>query len=277
MFALNVLQNGPWSISKANCLNMCPKQYNYKYITKTPEVSKSAESQFGVFLHQIIETILKNPKIEAETLIEESDLNIDQKIEAMKRAKSIMSFNERIDKFKELHGVKTTLVEHKLAIGSDFKKTDFFNKEGLLRGLIDYGMITKDRVLIIIDHKSGRKKPINEHNVQFNAYMILGAANFDIDAVQCAVNYIGSDKLEWANHRDGSTKPWTRAEIEQQTKRWLVTYLNSLEPQIEALSLGKIKHKVGWQCEWCSYSPICEEGQVEIEKRVAKRALAGNE
>ena len=81
MFALNVLQNGPWSISKANCLNMCPKQYNYKYITKTPEVSKSAESQFGVFLHQIIETILKNPKIEAETLIEESDLNIDQKID----------------------------------------------------------------------------------------------------------------------------------------------------------------------------------------------------
>lgn len=271
MFNEKVLSFAPWSISKVNSLSICPRQYNFKYIEKQKEANKSKESRLGVLGHKVIEELLNHPEKEAsdiiEVLSEEEKLSDDEKLELLIKATPINQFSDRINNFKEKNGVHTTINEHKLAIGADFSSMPFESNKSLLRGIIDYGMITKENILVIIDHKTGKKRPIAEHSTQFNAYMLLTLAAFDVDAIQCGIHYVGAKDVAWGLHRDGSNRPWLKEEIKVYTRKWLVNYLNALEPKVNSLMNKQINHKTGWQCAWCSYSDRCPEGQAEITRR----------
>lgn len=276
MFSDLVKKSAPWSISKTGVLGLCPRQYNFKYNEKLKETTKSSSGRLGVILHSVTETVLKKPNINVETIIEDikekEKLSLDEELAVMEKINSILNFSDRISKFKTTHKVHTELIEQRLAINTDFSKAKFEDNTCFLRGLIDYGMITQDNVLIIIDHKTGRKKPIAEHNAQFFTYMLLALAEYDVKAIQCGINYTKSDKIDWQLHKDGSTRPWLKEEINIYVRKWLVNYLNSFEQKLLLLDQKIIKPKTGWQCEYCGFADKCEEGQKEIEIRVKNRA-----
>lgn len=275
MFDERVLKRAPWSISKANLLDLCTRQFVFKYEEKRKEIKKNTSSRKGVVAHRLLELELKKPGNELYTLLEKevvvNQLTEEEHREVRTLIPAILDFCQRIVKFKEDHGVTKELIEYQLAIKPDFTKASFFDNAGLLRGLIDHGMITKDNILIILDHKSGRKKPIHEHTTQFYAYMLMAVANFPISGVQCGINYIGSSSVDWFPRPNGESGVWSRNDIEK-LQVWLGHYLNKAVRKLQMIDSGAAEPEVGWQCEYCSYVDACDVGTEHAAKRVAKRA-----
>lgn len=275
VFTPSVLKHAPWSISKVGVLDLCAKQYLLKYVLKEKETKKSTKAKVGTALHSALEYMLKDATLNLDKVFkvcaEKEQLSKDEEIEAIAKLPALEGFMSRITGFKAKVGAQRELIEHRMAILPNFEKAEFFEKGALLRGVVDYGLITNDNVLIIIDHKSGKKKPIQEHNTQFFSYMLMAIAHFNVKAVQCAINYIGTDKLDWAKHDDGSNRAWTRSEITNKLKPWLGVYLNSVSNTLDKVEVGEACPETGWQCEYCGFSDRCDAGQLELDRRKRKR------
>ena len=274
MFDSRVLAYAPWSISKANLLVLCGQQFEHKYVTKAKETRKSTSSRVGVVAHSLLEAELTKPGQELVAILdatrEKEALTTEEHREVLTRIPAIADFGKRIRKFKEANGVKQELIEHKLAIKPDFTRTTFFDNRGLLRGVLDHGMITQDNVMIVLDHKSGRKKPMSEHSTQFYAYMLMVIANFPVSAVQCGINYIGSQTVDWFPKQNGESGAWSREDIHK-LQPWLATYLNNSSSKLRMIEEHAVLPETGWQCEYCGYVDSCAAGSEEVERRRAKR------
>lgn len=273
-----VLKYAPWSISKANLMGLCLRQGGFKYVDKFKEGKKSTQSRVGTVAHAVLEAARK-VTFDVETLTEEArricvrdELSHDETVEILSKVPGILDYVRRVNAFKAEHGVARELIEYQLAMDENGNGVPFFDKRAFFRGVIDDGLWTSDDVLVMIDHKSGRKKPIREHSTQFYAYMGLAVANFPaLRGVQPAINYFGEPKLDWFPRFDGSGGPWSREEIVQHVFPWLETYLNKLSKRLLVLDTGSPNPETGWQCEYCGYVDRCPEGTTHAAARKAKR------
>lgn len=280
-----VLKYKPWSISKANLFAMCARQGSKKYVEKLKEGKKSTQSRVGVSAHALQEVARKTPLDLAQltgelaTIVQRDDLTTAEAAEVRSKLPAIMDYVERVNRFKVQHGVKQEFTEYQIAIDAEGKGSAFFDNDNtLLRGVIDDAMWTQDDILVVVDHKSGRKKPISEHSTQFYAYMAMCVGVFpELKGIQCAVNYFGSPRLEWFPRFDGASGPWTREEIESIVQPWIATYLNKLSKRLQLVDAGEAPAETGWQCDYCGYVDSCQEGRDAIESRKARRgARDGN-
>ncbi len=145
----------------------------------------------------------------------------------------------------------------------------------LLRGVVDHAMRTSDDFLIVLDHKSGKKKPIGEHSTQFYAYMALALVNFPgLKGVQSGIHYIGEPKVDWFPRFDGKPGAWTRDEIVRTMFPWLRQFLNRTALKLGVVDTGAPRAETGWQCSFCGFSAHCEQGRAEIEKRARRKGEA---
>lgn len=275
MFDERVLKHGPWSISKANLLDLCGVQFDYKYVQKKKEGQKSASSRVGVVAHALLEAELKAGGQDLGELLEKAtekdQLTTDEHREVLVRLPAIADFGARIRRFKEANGVTQEFVEHQLAIAPDFTRTSFFDNSGLLRGVLDHAMITQDNVMIVLDHKSGKKKRIQEHSTQFYAYMLMVVANFPVRAVQCGINYIGTDSVDWFPKENGESGAWTREDVFK-LRTWLETYLNKSARKLQLIDDRQVTPETGWQCDYCGYVDSCSAGAEKVAQRKLKRS-----
>jgi RecB family exonuclease len=275
MFAVEALKYRPWSVSKVNALDACARQFAFKYVQYLKASNKQNKTRLGVLSHNLIERKLKDPNTPAKThlkVITDSEPLLDEEKEALEKWQNdIESFAARLENFKKTYGVTHTLIESKLAIDTSFAKTNFDDNQALLRGVIDLGMITQDNFLVIIDHKSGKKKPIKEHAIQFYAYMLLGFAAFEgLRGIQCGINYIGSERVDWFPKPNGDSGAWSVQDI-LGLRSWLVHYLNNNASRLREIDTGVLTPSLGWHCEWCEYMDYCPEGKEEVTLRIANR------
>jgi hypothetical protein len=274
MFDERVLKHGPWSISKANLLDLCGVQFDYKYVRKQKEGRKSSSSRVGVVAHALLEAELKQNGQDLTKLLTEAttkdELTTDEHREVLTRLPAIADFGVRIRRFKEANGVTQEFVEHQLGMKADFTHTSFFDNTSLLRGVLDHAMITRDNVMIVLDHKSGKKKRIQEHSTQFYAYMLMVMANFPVHAVQCGINYIGTDSVDWFPRENGDSGAWTREAVVG-LRPWLATYLNKSARKLQLIDEHKAEPETGWQCDYCGYVDACSVGAEVVEQRKKKR------
>jgi len=273
-FDARVIKHGPWSVSKNDVLQRCPRQYQFKYLLKAEETSKQSASKLGVAAHYVLEVALADPSSDLTELAEKAStkekLTEGEGRELRTKLSAIAGFVGRIRRFKEARGVKKEIIEHKLAITQDFEPCGFFDKRAILRGLVDHALITNDDIMVIIDHKSGRKKPIEQHSTQFYAYMLMALANYPIAGVQCAINYVGTDAVEWFPKPNGDSGVWTISDIHR-LRSWLEHTLNSCARTLTVLDNlepgGVAPTNTNNLCGWCGYLDRCPEGQAYVEKR----------
>ncbi len=286
-FLQSVLKRAPWSVSKVDTLLLCMRSFSLRYIENKKELQKGEASRVGVVVHSILEYGLQNPTLDVEGLRDqfaaEHQLVTSELLEVNSRLPAVVDFIKRIQVFKENVGCKRELFEFKVAIKADFTKCGFFEevelapgivvKGGLMRGVIDHAIITRDDVMVIIDHKTGKKMPIGKHEPQFSAYRLMALAAFpELVGVQCAINYVGDTKLVWSLRPDKSLGAWTRHEILSQLRPWCMNYLNGLGRKLHVLQEGPALPETGWKCEWCGYTHLCEEGKVMYDYRMAEKA-----
>lgn len=131
----------PWSHSALECHNNCPEQYHHKYVLKDlPAEEKSAEQNWGIFVHQKFEDYLNSKPGDRELPI---DLRIHQPY---------------LDHLLSVEGI--LWAERKVALGvKPFGPCGYFADNVWWRGVIDATVVEReDARTLIADYKTGKKK-----------------------------------------------------------------------------------------------------------------------
>lgn len=249
---LPLLSHSPWSPSKADMAARCALSFKYRYVEKLPGGPRGSPAKIGVTVHRAQELIFEGLEVREalDQAIENVDENLTHKEEEKARsyAASLLNFKEKVDKFSVKHPVKKLFLEQKWAVTSEFKPCDFFDPDGMIRGIVDMGLLLESGFLVIIDHKSGRLRPMSYYGTQLDVYAVMAHAYYpEVRGVQCALNFMASEKVTWGN-------PKSIKHIVEVLQPWLITYLNT-----RAESLVGYPARQGFHCRWCDYSSACPE------------------
>jgi hypothetical protein len=221
----------------------------------------------------------------------------------------VAKFSEYLRAFIHKHGVHTTLIEHKMAINAAFQAVPFMPtrpwREGeleelikqnkaprnpedgavlsgeelaeairngtapIMRGVLDLGLITKNNDLIIMDHKTGKHKPLSDHAAQLNVYRLFGVASYPVRAVQCAIHYVESGRIDW-------TEPMAAERVRREVQPWLEVFLNKQHHRLQLVDAPTPPNpEIGWQCSYCGYVQECPEGKAEAIRRAELKKIKG--
>jgi hypothetical protein len=248
----HVLQHAPWSISKAGVIEKCSAQFDYKYgPKKIKELVVFQQATLGVAVHKVLEFTLDDVPTNTAFIhaADQCELTTNERDELKTFYDQVDRFTKRMKSFQKKHGVlpQNRFIERKWAIKPDFSGTDFFDKKGFFRGVVDFAMLTARKDLIIIDHKSGKEKDLKEYETQFKTYCLMAVAKMpEINGVQTAINFTMTDQLKW-------NKWVSKAQIIEEYRPWLIDYITkACDGLLQAPAPVK-----GWYCSWCGYKPIC--------------------
>lgn len=278
-----VLKFGPWSISKAGTAEKCSLQFDFKYgAQKQKELETYQESNIGVAVHLALELALGATPLKAAFQMAGDKYELtDHELEQLESFyEQVGRFVAKMAKFQTKHGVHPAhvMIERRMGIRADFSACSFFEKGGgcshcqravaahvdgmcvsrvptpykealpvFFRGVVDYAMLTKDKNLIIIDHKSGKEKDLSFFQPQFKSYCLMAQAAIpDLKGIQTAINFVMTDNLVWNPYVKAST-------IRDEYRPWMVEHLAKSCEKLE----GGVSASKGWWCDWCGYKSIC--------------------
>ncbi len=247
---LPLVKYGPWSPSKAALADSCSLAFKYRYIDKLPTGPKGTPAKVGITVHRAQELLFKDHEVTAalDTAIAESAEELTHKETEQVRtfAQNLIEFGDRITKFGKNYPIKEILLENKWAMTADFEPCDFFDPRGVVRGVVDMGLVLENGHVIIIDHKTGKIRPAQYYLTQLHFYTVMALSQFpDLKGVQCALHYVAHGKLEWSD-------PVKPSYIRQVLRPWIIDYLNKKSERADSP-----EGKPGRQCTWCDYRNIC--------------------
>jgi RecB family exonuclease len=251
-----VLDHAPWSPSMASTAINCPQAFAFRYKKKQKRVEpESLDSKVGTAVHGILEWVAQGvavdkafaQAIEAYPLPHEGQMLIQTYRDA------VADFKKGLEEFDRKFGIHELMTEKKIALTPDFTLTKFFDKGGLVRGVIDLVVITKTKKVVIIDHKSGAVKPIDLYQTQTEAYAVFIERLVNgLEGVRIAIHYVGADP-----NINGKRTVWApeynMEVVRTQFRENLIAYLLKAA---EAVADSEEPHKC-WLCNYCGYKPIC--------------------
>ena len=249
----------PWSTSKIDVAKSCTLRFHLKYLKKTPgEPVDRNDGRIGSAVHLILEKMLQGDDYKTAFTHAALYSNITYKETLLLKEfeTSILRFVGKFDDLKEKSTIVSVTTEQQVAITEDLRPCDYWDKAAWLRGVIDLAVHVKRQdktYLLVIDHKSGEIKDINNYKMQLFSYIVMGLAHYpDIDGVQPAIH-------------------WLRAEeaLKQKPVEWMkMTLLDSIQsdviPELRAYVLAAEeaaaqppRPSLGWYCDFCEYRKMC--------------------
>ncbi len=249
---------GPWSPSKMGVLESCGQKFVWQYVDKPyiPAELQVVEDNTALILgsatHKYAELLQSkqdktSAQVDAFTEVPKTRTN---KIKIKSLVRKVDSFEERLSSFKVKNNVILDSSELRLGVLPDLLKTDFWDRNSILRGVVDRVIIVEkngSKHAIAIDLKTGRCKSIDTYKIQLESYGILIHAWYDIVSVQPAIYSTTSGELEWY------PKKITKADL---------TPDNPVMLQVNALAetlRDKVAKSKGRHCSWCKFKNICEK------------------
>jgi hypothetical protein len=242
----------------------CSLAFKYRYVDKLETGPKGAAAAIGVAAHKAQELHLAGIKIGQaldEAIDESKDVLTENEIEKVKSfAYAIESFTKKIDDFKVKHKVAEVLVEKKFAITPDFQPCDFFDERGMLRGVVDFCLLLESGHAVIIDHKTGKPRPIDYYGAQLDTYAVMAKVHYpELKGVQYALHFMASSEIVWA-------PPKSATHVVDVLYPWLLNYVIQRENFVKTYVA-----KPGFYCKWCDYRNVCPEVAGEEEQRRGDR------
>lgn len=250
---LPLLDHSPWSPSKADLASRCGLAFKYRYIDKKETGPKGTAAKIGTTVHKAQELVLGDntkPEVALEEAIKTAEDSLTHnEIEQVRTfTQSIIDFSKRLNALLEKHPAKKIILEERWAITPEFYPCKFFDNKGMIRGIVDLAILLESGHMIVIDHKSGKPRPLKYYGSQLDVYAIMAQAQYpDIKGVRCAVNFMSQDKVVWGNYK-------SREQIEQVLRPWLIDYLNGKANRVEGFEAT-----TGYHCSWCDFKSICPE------------------
>jgi hypothetical protein len=254
-------QFAPWSPSKATLAATCPLAFKYRYIDHAPTAKKNIAGVIGVIVHRAQELVLQetpvNPAVDTALLENKEELTDDDVRAIRKFREGLVAFKERLDKFKVKHPVDKMILEEKWAVRDDFTPCDFDDASAMMRGVLDLALLLKSGHVIIIDHKTGRRRPAAYYKAQLDTYSVFALSHMPhLIGVQCALHYVAHQQIEWST-------PTNRPFVQNLLRPWLISYLARRAERAATQAANPGKH-----CKWCDFREICAHayrGQKDVE------------
>jgi hypothetical protein len=249
---------GPWSFSKMETAESCPAQFGHKHVTKTAAAPAPSDTKVGIVAHAILERRIKGEqdKDARRAAIEKDPLTTQEQDSLRTLGEAMDEFLKRFDVFCKREGVTRVLCEEDWGFTETYGKTGFFDKDVFFRGKLDLGAITRDNDLYLIDHKSGRAKPLDrdqKKRQQLQAYAVLALANLpDVAGVRGGINFLQGDENLRLQFNTYTPADRVRAVFAP----WLYMRINAAAENLE----GPLEARPAtrWPCAWCQYQAVCE-------------------
>lgn len=255
----------PWSISKSELADTCPRQFEFRYIKKAPADVVPSANRVGSAAHKILELrVIGEPAKDAKKkALEEHPLTSTEGEDLQALEDAVESFLRKFDRFCRENGVTKVLREQKWGIDTAGNGCDFFDAKVYFRGVVDLGVITAANDLIVIDHKSGIASDIQKkarYKNQLNSYAVMGIAHVhELAGARGAINFLQGPeekRIQWMDYIPAER-------IRTVVRPWLFSFVNFC-----AESLRKVpyvaKPKPKWPCDYCSFRPSCSAYQEMI-------------
>lgn len=249
----------PWSISKAGTAEICPRQYEHKYILKSKELTRASANKVGTVSHKILElrVVGTDASVAEKAALEEEPLTSAESEDLRSMKDAIDVFVKDFDLFCRNNGVTEIFREVKWGLTKEGAKTGFFDVDVYFRGVMDLGCMTRDRDLIVMDHKSGLAKDISKDQKlrrQLNSYAVLGLVNVpDMQGARGMINFLQgppAKRRQWMEYVAAER-------ILKQLTPWLFSYLSFCAEQLVEPMRAKPKFNK-FPCAYCAYRPACE-------------------
>lgn len=248
----------PWSLSKAKLAKNCPFSFDCRYVRKLRGIAppKGSAGRIGVAVHQVLEVYLQGDSIKeaVRRAFADNELTTNEMDDVMSYMHNIVSFKDRLTKYKQRHNIIETHVEVRFGMTNDLKTAQFFGKNVFMRGVWDIAMRTQEHA-VVVDHKSGMLSSdtdvFERYGDQLKLYAIAALDRFPgIKGVMSAIHYVMSEDIIF------SPMISTR-KIREQYVPWLADYLNNCSRDIETKEA-----RVGWYCQFCDYTHVCPEKRI---------------
>lgn len=249
------LEHAPWSTSKVNVAAQCPRKFHLNYVVKkrTKERQNSA-ALIGKATHLILEDMVHVREWEPayEKAITKEGLTT-QEIGAVDDFKpDIHMFLDLLDRYVEHHGIEVVLCEKKMGMDIRGKAVGFFdNDRAFFRGVVDLTLLIEGAKnhAIVLDHKSGRIKDIDDYMPQLKGYALLTRAAYpQITHVQCGIHHLLAPK----ESKVVFTPLW---DIIDMQRYWdeMIEYINNATRETHKFD----ETRTGWWCNYCDYRVDC--------------------
>ncbi len=249
-----VVENAPWSISKADVAALCPHKFYLQYIKKVKleGLAPNVDALIGKAVHRALEfAITGRPLAQClQFAIDEFKLTTHEIDRVMSFELAATHFVDRFESYRRRHDCAEPVTEQRLAIDFDGNSVDFFNNKGLLRGVIDvYTCLKTKPYALIIDHKTGKEQDLHYYENQFNAYTLLLKAKIPtIMGVIVGINFLQEDAIEL--RENGKITPVQDITPFMEN---IIRYLNKATETTHNHTICK----TGPLCGWCDYREIC--------------------
>lgn len=252
-----VKKYAPWSASKADVARQCPLKFKHSYVHKTTKGRPGEEALVGIAVHKILELCLLGKSLDEAKAIAMNDPKnrlLTREREKVEMAMpAVATFLRRTLSFVDKMGGAEILVEKKIAASFTGRPLKFFDNSGLLRGVLDVGLLFKNRPhLMVIDHKTGKNRGLDYYGWQFLSYTLLAKANYpQITHVIPAIHWVQDEYTDTGSPVEvSSILEWVDQVVEHLN---LVTL-----DAAENLDIGKPSKL----CDWCDYQALCaRDGQ----------------
>ena len=263
-----MLAFAPWSISKADLAYKCPRAFQLKYVTRMPGQSGTA-ARVGTVIHRELELRLQDtaPRdARAQAAAETPDLTSVEQEDLLQFGDAVASYVARVEALRAKSKVVFEGYEVRWGIGIDGEPRPYDGTDGVLfRGSVDHLLVLDTGWAMVVDHKSGKPKPVEDYSKQLDAYAVLTVANRDdVTHVRSGIHHLKVASLDWFPHQR------TRQMAQRTLVPWLKDYLLGA-----ATALGDYQVKPQVLCGWCDYKEHCPEGKEFFEAwELSKKAKA---
>ena len=260
-------EHAPWSLSKSDLAAKCPYAFKLRYLEKVKRAS-GTHAQIGIAAHEVQEFILNDmvPKVALETALNNMPNLTVKEIETVESMLGNMaSFHERMQRFRKKHDVVEVFNEQKWAINRQFEPVDWKDPDAFYRGIVDYAMLTRGGYLVVMDHKSGRRHPVEKYSRQLDSYAVLGLSMYsDIKGAHAALHYIKTGDIDWHFMRKTDV-------IQGLLRAALVEMLSVRAAKLPGYPVTPNKF-----CKWCDYIEHCPTGLEKVATEKEAKRLETN-
>jgi len=247
----------PYSHSKIALFYQCPFKFKLNYIDKIRKESKNVALFKGSFAHLILENKF-NYNVEFET----NDIFTQDEKDKVKKYLKDFENSEIGQKYKNIMNSQNCGYEINFMICRD--KNSLFacddKSKSLILGYIDFMYLDENKILNIIDWKTGKFKELKfQGTEQVEIYAIWAFLKFDfLQEVKCKFVYIEHKKETEINYKKFQLKDLISKHIKRIKKIEISNKLNEFKKTISPL------------CNWCDYYKDECSGEEEFKIQTIK-------
>lgn len=260
-FSEDAIRLGPWSVSKLQCGEGCHLQFYLQYIKKRKDKTGqlSSKARIGSAVHAMVEDKIRGADLKRSMkyVIPKFSLTSVEVEETLGYYHNVLSFADRLETYKEKHGIDVQEVEKRFAFDHTFVPAPFFEDKKdpykpkpLVRGVWDLYMRVGSTI-IILDHKTGDVNDVQEALEKYDAqrrFYVIGAliAHPEAERIKTGFHYVMSEEI-FFNEWD------TAKTIREYYMPWLVEKINKVASDV----LRSTSPTKSWRCNFCDFKHLC--------------------